>query len=238
MSSTYRQSADFTRKKLAEDPDNTYLSRAPRLRLASELIRDHVLCSSGLLVREIGGPSVKPYQPDGIWESSTSGRGDLANYIQDHGDDLYRRGMYNFIKRTAPPPGMLMFDASNRDQCEVRRVTTNTPLQALIMMNDPMVLEASRVLAERLMLENISDEERIGRAFRSIVCRKALTQELDLLRAFFGDEKTYFETEPEKAASKLNVGEFKHEQIKDVATTAALMQVVLTLYNMDESITR
>ena len=159
MSSTYQQSADVSKAKLAADPENKYLSRAPRQRLTSEFVKDHVLSSSGLLVREIGGPSVKPYQPDGIWELSTSGRGVLANYVQDHGEKLYRRGMYNFIKRTVPPPVMLMFDASNRDQCEVRRISTNTPLQALIMMNDPMVLEASRVLAERLMLENLSGRE-------------------------------------------------------------------------------
>jgi hypothetical protein len=238
MSCTYRQSAEVTKEKLSADPDNVYLSRAPRLRLPSELIRDHVLSSSGLLVREIGGPSVKPYQPEGIWESSTSGRGDLANYIQDHGNKLYRRGMYNFIKRTAPPPGMLMFDASNRDQCEVRRVSTNTPLQALIMMNDPMVLEASRVLAERLVLEAIPGKEPIEKAFRLIVCREAVRKEMDVLQAFFREEKKYFEMNTENAALKLQVGEFKHEETKDVAATAALMQVIVTLYNMDESITR
>ncbi|MEX2233646.1 MAG: PSD1 and planctomycete cytochrome C domain-containing protein [Cyclobacteriaceae bacterium] len=238
MSSTYRQSAEITNRKLAADPENVYLSHAPRLRLSSELIRDHVLASSGLLVREIGGPSVKPYQPEGIWELSTSGRGDLANYIQDHGDKLYRRGMYNFIKRTAPPPGMLMFDASNRDQCEVRRISTNTPLQALIMMNDPMVLEASRVLAQRLIIENLSDEARISKAFRLIICRETTKKELDLLQTFYAEEKEYFETIPTTAARKLKVGEFKQIDTGDIPATAALMQVITTLYNTDEAITR
>lgn len=238
MSSTYQQSGEVSEKKLAVDPENKYLARASRLRLPSELIKDHVLASSGLLVREVGGPSVKPYQPDGIWELSTSGRGVLANYVQDHGEKLYRRGMYNFIKRTVPPPVMLMFDASNRDQCEVRRISTNTPLQALIMMNDPMVLEASRVLAERLMLEDLSPEERISRAFRLILCRKAPAKELEILQRFYQDEKKYFEVETEKAQQKLQVGEFRHEEITDVASTAALMQVVTTLYNTDEAITR
>lgn len=238
MSSTYQQSAEVSERKLSIDPENKYLSHAPRQRLASEFVKDHVLASSGLLVEEIGGPSVKPYQPDGIWELSTSGRGVLANYVQDHGDKLYRRGIYNFIKRTVPPPVMLMFDASNRDQCEVKRISTNTPLQALIMMNDPMVLEASRVLAERLMLKDLSAEERISRAARLILCRKAGEQELAILKGFYEEEKKYYETEPEKAEQRLNVGEFEHEEVSDVAATAALMQVVSTLYNMDEAITR
>jgi hypothetical protein len=238
MSSTYRQSADVPKQKLAADPENKYLSRASRLRLSSELVKDHVLASSGLLVREIGGPSVKPYQPDGIWELSTSGRGALANYVQDHGEKLYRRGIYNFIKRTVPPPVMLMFDASNRDQCEVRRISTNTPLQALIMMNDPMVLEASRVLAERLMLENISVEERLAKAFRLILCRKAPETELGILKRFYDDERKYYEGNAEKTRLKLQAGEYKHEQIHDEAGTAALMQIVTTLYNTDEAITR
>lgn len=238
MSSTYRQSAQTSVVKLAIDPDNMYLSRAPRLRLPSEHIKDLVLASSGLLVRVIGGPSVKPYQPDGIWELSTSGRGMLAKYIQDHGDKLYRRGMYNFIKRTVPPPVMLMFDASNRDQCEVKRVSTNTPLQALIMMNDPMVLEASRVLAQRLMLENIPDEERIRKAFRLILCRRATDNELNTLKVYFDDEKKYFEGDSQNARDALQVGEYRQEPISDVAGAAALMQVVSMLYNTDEAITK
>ncbi|RMG74831.1 MAG: DUF1553 domain-containing protein, partial [Bacteroidetes bacterium] len=171
MSATYRQSAEVPADKLARDPENRYLARAPRLRLPAELVRDHVLASSGLLHPEIGGPSVKPYQPDGLWKAATSGRGLLQEYLQDHGEDLYRRGLYTFIKRTVPPPHMLMFDASNRDQCEVRRLRTNTPLQALAMLNDPLVLEAARVLAERLMQEESPVETKIEMAFRRIVLR-------------------------------------------------------------------
>lgn len=237
-SSTYQQSAEVTDRKLAIDPENKYLSRAPRLRLPSEFVKDHVLASSGLLVLEIGGPSVKPYQPDGIWELSTSGRGVLANYVQDHGDKLYRRGMYNFIKRTVPPPVMLMFDASNRDQCEVRRIATNTPLQALIMMNDPTVLEASRVLAERLMMESLDTEERIAKAIRLILSRRGTDKEMEILTSFFEEEKVHYAADHGEARSRLDVGEFKHEPIKDVAATAAMMQVVSTLYNMDEAITK
>ena len=154
LSAAYRQSTQMTPGKLEKDPDNAFLSHGPRNRLPAEFIRDLVLASSGLLVRTIGGPSVKPYQPAGLWESATSGRGALASYRQDHHDSLYRRGMYTFIKLTVPPPSMGIFDASNRDQCEVRRLQTNTPLQALVMMNDPTVLEASRVLAQNLLAQN------------------------------------------------------------------------------------
>lgn len=238
MSSTYRQSGEVSKRKLSIDPENKYLSRASRQRLTSEFVKDHVLASSGLLVREIGGPSVKPYQPDGIWELSTSGRGVLANYVQDHGDRLYRRGMYNFIKRTVPPPVMLMFDASNRDQCEVRRIATNTPLQALIMMNDPMVLEASRVLAERLMTEDLPMDARIAKAARLILCRQPQEREMSILKAFYEDEKKYYEGAPDKAKQRLEAGEYKNEQLSDAASTAALMQVVSTLYNTDEAITK
>jgi hypothetical protein len=238
MSSTYRQSAEVSKHKRAVDPENIYLSRAPRLRLSSELVKDHVLASSGLLVKEIGGPSVKPYQPKGIWESSTSGRGVLAYYVQDHGDKLYRRGMYNFIKRTVPPPVMLLFDASNRDQCEVQRMSTNTPLQALVMMNDPMVLEAARVLSERLMLEQSTPQEKIAKAFQLIVCRKSDDDELGVLTEYYDNERVHFEKSPDQAKEFIKQGEYKHEKIDDTVSLAALMQVVHTLYNTDEAITK
>jgi hypothetical protein len=178
------------------------------------------------------------YQPKGIWESSTSGRGVLARYVQDHGDKLYRRGLYSFIKRTVPPPGMLILDGSNRDQCEVKRGVTNTPLQALLLMNEPLVLESSRVLAERLMLERSSEEEKIEKAFLTIVCRKAKPSELDLLTKYFEAEKAGFSKEPSKAESFIETGEYPHEKITDAVTLAALMQVIQTIYNMDEAITK
>jgi len=131
-----------------------------------------------------------------------------------------------------------MFDASNRDQCEVRRISTNTPLQALIMLNDPMVLEASRVLAERLMLQDLSVEDKIAKAARLILCRKATSKEMDILTKFYEGEKEFYKGDPEKAKQRLEAGEYKHEKTNDVAATAALMQVVSTLYNMDEAITK
>lgn len=238
MSATYRQSSEADKEKLNIDPENVYFARAPRNRFLAEVVKDHVMASSGLLNNEIGGPSVKPYQPKGLWNAATSGRGLLMKYIQDDGDDLYRRGMYTFIKRTVPPPTMLMFDASNRDQCEVFRTSTNTPLQALVMMNDPHVLEASRVLAEKLMQTDLPIGGKIQRAFRMIVCRRMKNEELRILNNYFETEKAAFEANPEEATTMINVGEFPRAEIDDEASLAALMQVVHTIYNMEESITK
>ena len=237
-SSTYCQSSAVTKEKLARDPENIFLSRSSRSRYAAEFVKDIILSSSGLLNDEIGGPSIKPYQPKGIWESSTSGRGQLARYVQDHDDKLYRRGMYTFIKRTVPPPSMLTFDASNRDQCEVKRVNTNTPLQALVLLNDPQVLEAARVLSEKLSVEKLTNEERIEKAFRLIICRKATEKEKQILFDYYKKEREQFSTQPAKASNFLKPGEYKHEQIVNKADAAALMQVVHTIYNMEEAITK
>ncbi len=238
MSSTYQQSSVISPEKLARDPENILLSWGPRVRLTAEGVKDLALSTSGLLVKEIGGPSVKSYQPKGIWEQSTSGRGILAHYVQDHGDKLYRRGLYNFIKRTVPPPGLLVFDASNRDQCEVKRLRTNTPLQALIMMNDPTILESSRVFAEKLLVSKLDDEGRIAAAFRTILCRQASSEELKILFKYFEDEKIKFQSTPDKAKDLIAAGEYPHTAIKDIAGLAALMQVVHTMYNMEEAITK
>lgn len=237
-SSTYRQSSTFSEEKQATDPDNVLLARGPRTRLTAEGVRDLALASSGLLVKEIGGPSVKVYQPKGIWESSTSGRGVLARYVQDHGEKLYRRGLYSFIKRTVPPPGMLVFDGSNRDQCEVNRMRTNTPLQALVLLNEPLMLEAARVFAERLMLEQSTAEEKVKKAFQAIVCRQPKQEELTMLLHYFEQEKTGFKQTPDKAKKFVAAGEYQHGKINDVVSLAALMQVVQTIYNLDEAITK
>lgn len=236
-SATYRQSAETTPEKLATDPENIYLSRFPRRRLAAEFVRDMVLESSGLLNKEIGGPSVKPYQPKGLWESATSGRGVLARYVQDHGEKLYRRGMYFFIKRTVPPPVMLMFDASNRDQCEVTRMTTNTPLQALALLNDPQVLEASRVFAEKLCLDAPTAEARIQTAFRRILCRQAKPEELQRLYAYYQEGLSQF-ADRDAAILYLKVGEYPHKDLDNPTEAAALMQVIHTLYNLEEATTK
>ncbi len=235
-SATYRQSSVATKEKLAVDPDNINLARGPRYRLHAEFIRDLVLSSSGLLNRSIGGPSVKPYQPPGLWEGATSGRGLLSIYVQDHGDKLYRRGMYTLIKRTVPPASMAIFDASNRDICEMRRLRTNTPLQALVMMNDPTVLEASRVLAARLLQQPGNMEQKITEAFRRIVSRKPRPKELELLQGYY--RQALGSITPDAASRALAVGEYPLPTKINMTELAAMMQVVSTIYNMEEAITR
>lgn len=237
-SATYRQSAVISKDKLRTDPENIYLSRAPRYRIKAELVRDLVLSSSGLLVRTIGGPSVKPYQPQGLWENATSGRGILRTYKQDHGADLYRRGMYTFIKRTVPPPVMGVFDASNRDQCEVSRLKTNTPLQALIMMNDPTVLEASRVLATRLDAEKGQISAKLNKAFRLILCRKPGEKEIDLISGYYNDQLDALKKDKFRAEKLLNVGEAPLPENMNKIQVAAMMQVISALYNLEETITK
>lgn len=238
MSATYRQSVKAQEEKLKKDPENVYLARGPRQRLQAEFVRDMVLASSGLLVRTIGGPSVKPYQPKGLWEAATSGRGVLASYKQDHGDALYRRGLYTFIKLTVPPPSMGLFDASNRDQCEVKRSKTNTPLQALMMLNDPTVLEASRVLSQRLLAEPGSLEQKIDKAFRLIVCRKALPKESAILQGYYREQLQQFTQAKLDAAATIKAGEYKMPDHPDANSMAALMKVIEAIYNLEESITK
>jgi hypothetical protein len=238
LSATYRQSSKVSEKQLRIDPENIYLSRSPRARVKAEFIRDIVLESSGLLNGEIGGPSVKPYQPKGLWEAATSGRGVLATYKQDTGSSLYRRGMYTFIKLTVPPPSMMLFDGSNRDQCEVKRPNTSTPLQALAMMNDPTVLEASRVFAQKLVSSNKTDEENISTAFRTIICRKPNEKELKILNDYYNDQLALFTGKKLNADKTLDAGEYPHDDKADKNKSAALMKVINTIYNMEETLTK
>jgi hypothetical protein len=225
-----------TKEKLATDPDNILLARGPRYRINAEFIKDLVLASSGLLNKTIGGPSVKPYQPAGLWEGATSGRGLLSVYNQDHGAALYRRGMYTLIKRTVPPPTMGIFDASNRDLCEVKRLKTNTPLQALVMMNDPAVLEASRVLSSRLLEEKTDAKDKITKAFRLIVCRKPSAKELDVLTSYYDKQLKTMQTAT--ADKMIAIGEYPLTKKVDNKTLAALMHVISTIYNLEETITK
>ncbi|MCS4433087.1 PSD1 and planctomycete cytochrome C domain-containing protein [Aquiflexum gelatinilyticum] len=237
-SATYMQSSKVTKKHLNTDPDNIYLARSPRLRLPAENIRDLVLASSGLLVPEIGGPSVKPYQPEGLWEAATSGRGELKTYKQDKGEKLYRRGLYTFIKLTSPPPMPIIFDGSNRDQCEVNRGRTNTPLQALVMMNDPLVMEASRVLASQLTEKESEPETAIEEAFKRILCRAPNSKELDILSGYFEEELSRFSKDQASADDLFRVGEYPIKEEKIAPNTAAMMQVILAMYNLEEAITK
>ena len=235
-SATYTQSTIVTQKKLEIDPENIYLSRMRRTRLNAEMIRDHVLSSSGLLNEEIGGPSVKPYQPDNLWASASSSRGLLATYVQDHGDKLYRRGIYTLIKRTVLPPVQTTFDATSRDQCDVKRHTTSTPLQALVMLNGPTVLESSRVLSERLNNEKSSVEQKIEKAFQLILCREMKPEEKDILLKYYKEQKEVFNAEPNNAKAFIEVGEYPISKNRNDIDVASLMQIIHTLYNMEETI--
>ena len=238
MSATYRQASTVTSESQQVDPENIYLSRMSRIRIPAEQIRDQVLASAGILNKEIGGPSVKTYQPKGLWEVATSGRGSLMNYIQDHNQDLYRRGMYVFIKRTVPPPTMLIFDASNRDQCEVQRGRTNTPLQALVMMNDPHVLESSRVLASQFSHEKGSIDEKLTRAFRRIVCRAPKDKELAMLKKYFEAEQNSCTQNPKKVQKLMKIGEYKQDKAAVTGSTAAMMLTIQLIFNLEEAIMR
>jgi len=238
-SGTYQQSSVVSKKQLEQDPENIYYTRSPRLRFKAEIVRDWILSTSGLLNTSIGGPSVKPYQPKGVWESTTSGRGVLATYKQDHGPSIYRRGLYTFIKLTAPPPSMMIFDASNRDQCEAKRASTNTPLQALTMLNDPAILEAARVLAENISLSNKSLEDKVDQAFETIIIRKPTKFERNKLIAFCENQLGFFNSNSKILKSTLEVGEFTHPTKKhNEAETAALMKTILIIYNLEETITK
>jgi hypothetical protein len=232
MSATYRQSSQVSKESYALDPDNKYLSRGPRVRLDGEFVKDHVLASSGLLFNDVGGPSVKTYQPEGLWEGASSGRGQLAIFVQDTGKLLYKRGLYQFIKRTVPPPNMLIFDASNRDQCEVKRNATNTPLQALVMMNDILVGEGSRVMAARLASQKLSLEKSITQAWRAILCRMPKTSELASLSKFY--QSTLKGMTSDKASKLLQVG-MSPQPKTDQVNTASLMQTIQLIYNLEES---
>ena len=238
-SNTYQQSSVVSKKQLEQDPDNLYYTRSPRIRFKAEIVRDWVLGTSGILNPMIGGPSVKPYQPKGVWESTTSGRGVLASYKQDHGPAIYRRGLYTFIKLTAPPPSMMIFDASNRDQCEAKRASTNTPLQALTMLNDPAVLEASRVLAENISMGNKSLEDKLEQAFETIVIRKPSRFERNKLMDYCAKQVAFFNGNASLLKNTLAVGEYQHPAKKyNEAEAAALMKTILILYNLEETITK
>lgn len=243
-SATFRQSAATDSRLLAADPENLWLARGPRVRMPYEFVRDNVLASSSLLVREIGGPSVKPWQPPGIWEDIASDktanafRGE-ASYIPDTlPEKMYRRSLYTYQRRTIPPPTHLTFDAPARDNCEVRRTRSNTPLQALVMLNDRQVLEAARVLAGRLLRDRAlgNPEARIDAAFRRILTRKAGRQEMKELLGYFEAERERFKARPLDATRLLQIGLYPAEADLDPVEQAALMQTLCVVYNLDESL--
>lgn len=240
-SSTYKQSSASNEKMRKIDPDNTYLARSSRYRLNSEMIRDNVLASSGLLHDELGGPSVKPYQPEGLWEAiavGIKGRGE-SEYIADKGEKLYRRSLYTYWRKTIPPPSMLIFDSPMKEFCEVRRVRTSTPLQALNMLNDPQTLEASRVLGSTLIADqSLSLEQKIALAFRKITTRHPEDKEVKILLQGYEDEYDRYRANPAEAKKFLHVGGYPQNDKLDTVECAAMMHVVSMIYNLDESISK
>lgn len=234
-SATYQQSSRVSDALLEIDPKNTWLARGPRYRRSFETIRDNALAISGLLNEEVGGPSVKPYQPDGLWAETTSGQG-LTKYIQDNGSKLYRRSLYTFWKRTVPPPSMITFDAATRDLCEVNRQKTNTPLQALVLMNDPQLLEASRVLAYKTLANATETSARLTHAFDQVVGRLPTAKELSIVEDFYNEEARRFKASDEQMSTYLNVGQYPQEVVS--AEAAALMSVINAMFNLDEAISK
>ena len=242
MSATYRQSSVTTPALTAKDPENRLLARGPRFRLPAEVIRDQALAISGLLNPEIGGKSVSPYQPAGIWEELAS-REDGKNwtaqtYTQSHGPDLYRRTMYTFWKRTAPPPTLSTFDAPDRECCTVRRARTDTPLQALVLLNDPTYVEAARKLGERLLTEAKSQKQRISLAFLLAMARSPKPEELKVLEQLHDQQLAAYRTDQAAALQLLAVGESPRNDRLDPAELAAWTMVASAVLNLDETISK
>ncbi|HEV3344577.1 MAG TPA: PSD1 and planctomycete cytochrome C domain-containing protein [Pirellulales bacterium] len=241
-SATYRQASAAPAELLAKDPENRLLARMSRLRLPAETIRDQALAAGGLLDGRIGGPSVSPYQPAGLWEELMS-REDGKNwtaqvYVQSHGADLYRRTMYTFWKRTSPPPTLATFDAPDREVCTVRRARTNTPLQALILMNDPTYVEAARKLAERVLSEPGTTDERLSKTFCLVVGRSPSEREKEVLRRVFVTQLAAFRADSDAIGKLLGVGESPRDERFEPAELAAWATVASLVLNLDEAVTR
>jgi hypothetical protein len=233
-SATYRQSSRVTAEHLARDPENRLLARAPRLRLPAEMVRDQALALAGLLVERAGGLSVKPYQPPGLWNELAD-----AEFIQDHGPNLYRRSLYTFWKRTVPPPAMVAFDAPGRETCIVRETRTNTPLQALDVLNDVTYVEAARAFAERTMRDfGATPETRLAAAFQAATARRPRPEELAILLAGFRDQLDRFRHDPRAASALVATGESPRDPRLDPCELAAYTAMTQLILNLDETINR
>ncbi|HEY4262063.1 MAG TPA: DUF1549 and DUF1553 domain-containing protein, partial [Schlesneria sp.] len=239
MSGAYRQSSNVTPELMTKDPENQLLARGPRFRLDAEVIRDSVLSISGLLVEREGGRSVKPYQPEGVWEAVAFVGSNTREFKQDSGESLYRRSLYTFWKRTSPPPSMATFDAPSRENCTVRRPRTNTPLQALALMNDKQYVEAARKLAARMMKEGGSTpQERLNYGFRLTTARTPTAKELDVLQRTLQKQLQTFTTDKAAADKLLAYGDSAKIMDLDPGEHAAWTMVANMLINLDETITK
>ena len=239
MSATYRQAAITTPEKLEKDRDNALLSRGPRFRMDAEMVRDHALCVSGLLSAKMYGPPVKPYQPSDIWNIVGLPGGDTRDYVQDHGENLYRRTIYSFWKRMAPPPNLEALNAPSREVCAVNRERTNTPLQALVTLNDPQFVEAARYLAQQALAQNGGDDAKVVNYLaRRVVCRELSEQEQQILLADKADFLAYYQSQPDDAKAFISVGESKVDEKLDAAELAAWSLVSNQIMNLDEALNK
>jgi len=235
MSASYRQSSKASPELLARDPANELLARGPARRLTAEMLRDQAVSLSGLLSETIGGPSVKPYQPPGLWEIAMGN----PKYEQGKGDALHRRSLYTYWKRTVPPPAMITFDSAERNVCTVRRQSTSTPLQALTLLNDTQIVEAARLVAERMLKQGGSSlAEQVAWAFRLVTGRKPTPQENTLLEKLFSEQRELFSGDAEAAQKLLSVGETKNDPSLRQADLAAGTVLAEALLNHDECIMR
>ena len=230
-SETFQQSSSAPAALMARDPDNQLLARGPQRRLVAESIRDSALAASGLLNATIGGPSVKPYQPAGLWEQSGTGK----TYKQDTGAGLYRRSLYTFWRRTSPPPSMITFDAMSREVCTAKRDVTTTPLQSLVLLNDPQFVEAARRLAETVMKQSPADQAaRTRAAFRALTGRLPDATEAGILSRLFSEQQAIFAAHPDDAVKLLAVGESRANGDVQPSDLAAMTSVVSAIMNFDE----
>jgi hypothetical protein len=238
MSATYRQSSKVTPSLVERDPENRLMARGPRFRLSGEVVRDQALAVSGLLIEKVGGPSVRPYMPEGVWNETTK-YGNLQNYQADKGEGLYRRTMYTIWKRTAAPPTLLLFDAPNRETCTIKRSRTNTPLQALALLNEVTYVEAARKLAERMMLEGgPTPEGRIDLGFRLATARAITPDERKVLMEGLTADLERYRHEPESAKKLIASGQTKANPGLPVEELAAYTLTANVLLNLDEVVTR
>jgi hypothetical protein len=235
MSATYRQSSHATFEMMEQDPENIYYARSPSYRWPAEFIRDNLLAASGLLVNKLGGPPVRPYQPEGLWEEFEVATNAYQKYKMDTLESLYRRSIYTIQRRFIPPPFMNIFDAATREICRVRRDKTNSPLQALAMMNDPQVIEASRILSERVLLssDDLNDQIVMGYMLSTGVAPD--DNQVRLLSEQFKSALQHFENHSSEADSLLTIGERPYDPSLDKHQVAAMAMVANTIFNYDES---
>ena len=237
-SATYRQTAASTPDRLAKDPANKYLSRGPRFRMDGEMLRDSALAAAGLLVDKQGGPSVKPYQPPGIWEEVAMPESNTRTYVPDRGEGLYRRSVYTFWKRASAPASMETFDATSREVVCTKRARTNTPLQAFVTMNDPQWVEAARKLGERALRAGPAVDQRLDFLARATLARPLSPAEAKVLQGTAERFSARFAAAPDEAKALLAVGEAKPDPELPAAEAAAWAVVASQFLNLDEFLTK